>query len=53
MLDVLGCPHCKGALDEMGAQVACPRCGLSWPVEDGIPRLTPERAVAVTPLTGA
>ncbi|WP_370644114.1 Trm112 family protein [Myxococcus sp. RHSTA-1-4] len=47
--DVLGCPRCKGPLtvheEETRTEVRCARCHCAWPVEDGIPRLIPEREV--------
>ncbi|WP_141593984.1 MULTISPECIES: Trm112 family protein [unclassified Myxococcus] len=51
---VLGCPHCKAPLQAQEAQtrVTCAPCRLSWPVEEGIPRLAPEHAVAEPPVSG-
>ncbi|MFP2908174.1 Trm112 family protein [Pyxidicoccus sp. 3LFB2] len=44
---VLGCPQCHGPLtvheDDARTEVRCQRCQCAWPVEDGIPRLVPER----------
>ncbi|MCP3144743.1 Trm112 family protein [Pyxidicoccus xibeiensis] len=51
--DVLGCPHCKGPLEvaesAMRSEVHCPRCHLTWPVEEGVPRMVPERTVSPLP----
>ncbi|WP_140855850.1 Trm112 family protein [Myxococcus xanthus] len=51
---ILGCPHCKAPLRAQEAQsrVSCEPCRLSWPVEEGIPKLTPEQAVAEPPVSG-
>ncbi|MCS6845660.1 MAG: class I SAM-dependent methyltransferase [Caldilineales bacterium] len=39
-LDVLGCPECRGPLRlEATDRLACPTCGLDYPVVDQIPRL--------------
>lgn len=37
--DVLVCPDCKGqlAIDEDRDELTCTRCGLGYPVRDGIP----------------
>ncbi|WP_426753138.1 Trm112 family protein [Myxococcus sp. Y35] len=52
LLDVLGCPHCKGALrgsESPSLRLHCTQCRLSWPVEDGVPRLTPDQEMAKRP----
>ncbi|MFP2930230.1 Trm112 family protein [Pyxidicoccus sp. 3LG] len=53
---VLGCPHCKGPLTEheegTRSEVRCPRCQRAWPVEDGVPRMVPERESGPTPPPG-
>ncbi|QSQ24978.1 hypothetical protein JY651_08585 [Pyxidicoccus parkwayensis] len=46
---VLGCPMCKGPLTQHEAEVHCPRCHCTWPVEDGIPRMVPERMSKTAP----
>jgi len=46
--EILACPKCRGALrDEStvsGSALICDACGLSYPVEEGIPVLLIERA---------
>ncbi|WP_338865325.1 Trm112 family protein [Myxococcus stipitatus] len=46
LLAVLGCPRCKGPLEEHVAPereaLRCERCRYDWPVEDGVPQLLPE-----------
>jgi ubiquinone/menaquinone biosynthesis C-methylase UbiE/uncharacterized protein YbaR (Trm112 family) len=39
LLEVLRCPVCAGALSETGDALGCGRCGRTYAVEDGIPRL--------------
>ncbi|MFP2898647.1 Trm112 family protein [Corallococcus sp. 4LFB] len=49
---ILGCPHCKGPLEEHEGpppEVRCPRCLRAWPVEDGVPRMVPEQERPLTP----
>lgn len=47
---LLACPRCRGALADAGSaqapQLRCGVCVLSYPVEQGIPVLLLERAVA-------
>lgn len=49
--ELLACPKCRGVLrDEnsvTGAALVCDACGLSYPVEEGIPVLLIERASAL------
>lgn len=49
--DILACPQCRGPLrDETvaaGTRLVCDACGLSYPVEEGIPVLLIERATAL------
>lgn len=40
-LDVLACPSCRGALAEEGGGLRCGGCGVSYPVDDGVPDLVP------------
>jgi uncharacterized protein YbaR (Trm112 family) len=46
LLEVLVCPQCHGALqvDEANAKLRCEKCGLAFPVEDGIPIMLLEEA---------
>src|SRR5438270_9746765 len=43
LLELLRCPVCRGRLREAERVLACDRCGGSYPVEDGIPRLLDDR----------
>lgn len=50
---LLACPRCRGALDEAGTSAApllrCAVCCVAYPVEQGIPVLLAERALASPP----
>lgn len=50
LLDILACPKCKAnpleltvVKEEKGeiveGMLACPKCGLQYPIEDGIPNM--------------
>lgn len=43
---ILICPHCHGELneDEPAARLRCTKCGLAYPVRDGIPVMLIEEA---------
>ena len=45
-LEILACPACNGPLVEKKDHdvLACERCRLEYPVEDGIPVLIVEKA---------
>jgi len=45
--DYIACPVCKGKLDLVGKGHVCRRCGVSYPVKDGIPILLAEEAQKV------
>jgi len=45
--DYIACPVCKGKLDLMSKGYVCRRCGVSYPVKDGIPILLAEEAQKV------
>lgn len=47
LLTILACPTCKGALNRLGADegLACPACGVVYPVRDDIPIMLVEEAV--------
>jgi uncharacterized protein len=48
LLSILACPTCKGELTRIGADegLACPACGVVYPVRDDIPIMLVEEAVA-------
>lgn len=47
LLAILACPTCKGELTRMGDDegLACPACGVVFPVRDDIPIMLVEEAV--------
>lgn len=50
LLDILCCPAeeagvaCHGSLEETPSGLRCRTCGLTYPIEDGIPVMLPDRA---------
>ena len=44
----LACPVCFAALRFSDAEVVCTGCARTYPVEDGIPVLIPQRAMVKT-----
>ncbi|WFS62404.1 Trm112 family protein [Pseudodesulfovibrio thermohalotolerans] len=55
LLDILACPKCKGALTLMpaGDGLACPACGVVYPVKDDIPIMLVDHAVPEKDWTGS
>ncbi len=37
LLSILACPACKAAVKEESEKIVCRKCGLKYPVRDGIP----------------
>ena len=37
LLDILACPACKGDVRLEGVKIVCAKCGLRYPVKDGVP----------------
>ncbi|MDD5449698.1 MAG: Trm112 family protein [Candidatus Omnitrophica bacterium] len=39
LLDILACPSCKSAVRLENEKIVCanPKCGLKYPIKDGIP----------------
>ena len=44
LLELLACPRCRGALEEVGETLLCAACRLSYPVREGIPVLLIDQA---------
>ncbi|MFQ5464789.1 MAG: Trm112 family protein [Thermodesulfobacteriota bacterium] len=47
LLNILACPRCKGGI-ELSADrdgLVCEKCGLRYPIKDGIPVLLVDEAV--------
>ncbi len=55
LLEILCCPAehggatCRGDLEERADGLRCRKCGLLYPVEDGIPVMLQEQARQVQP----
>lgn len=47
LLDILVCPLCRRGFDppDSASFLICNRCGLAYPVRDGIPVMRPSEAV--------
>jgi hypothetical protein len=45
-LEILVCPECKASVTQEGAWLVCgnPKCGLRYPIRDGIPVMLVEEA---------
>src|ERR1044072_20879 len=41
LITFLRCPNCNGSLEANGAEVVCGACHLSYPVDNGVPRMLP------------
>ncbi len=37
LLDILACPACKGDVKLDAEKIVCTKCGLRYPIKDGIP----------------
>lgn len=50
LLEILVCPECKGPVkkDEGKKGLLCEKCGLLYPVQDGIPVMLVEKAQKLT-----
>ena len=44
LLKILACPSCQGDLDEQQEKLVCEKCGLRYPIKDGIPILLIDEA---------
>ena len=44
LMDILVCPACRGELREDDSELLCTRCGLRYPIRDGIPIMLVEEA---------
>src|SRR5947207_2786182 len=47
LLELLRCPLCGGRLRGLDARLECERCGVSYAVEDGIPRMLDDRNIGL------
>lgn len=37
LLDILACPKCRADVKLEGDKIVCAKCGLRYPIKDGIP----------------
>lgn len=44
LLEILACPACKGDVKLEGEKIVCVKCGLKFPIKDGIPVMLVEEA---------
>ena len=44
LLEILACPKCKGDIILQGDRLVCTKCGLRYPIRDGIPIMLVEEA---------
>jgi uncharacterized protein YbaR (Trm112 family) len=44
LLSILACPDCKGDVELKEEKIICKKCGLKYPVRDGIPIMLIEEA---------
>ncbi len=46
LIEILACPDCKGEVEYREAEsvIVCKKCGLRYPVRDGIPVMLVEEA---------
>lgn len=49
LLEILCCPACHGDLLEQSDGLHCLGCGLTYPIEDGIPVMLVDQAKKVGP----
>jgi len=53
LLDILACPACKADVRLEGEKIACVKCGLKYPIKDGIPIMLIDEAEKSGPEKGA
>jgi len=44
LLEILACPACKGNVKFEDNKIVCEKCGLKFPIKDGIPVMLIEEA---------
>ena len=44
LLEILACPSCKSGVKLEGEKIICLKCGLKFPIRDGIPIMLVEEA---------
>jgi uncharacterized protein YbaR (Trm112 family) len=44
LLEILACPACKGDIQLQDEKIVCTKCGLKYPIKDGIPIMLVDEA---------
>lgn len=44
LLDILACPSCKADVKYENEKIVCTKCGLKYPIREGIPVMLIEEA---------
>ena len=44
LLEILACPACKSEVKLEGDKIVCLKCGLRYPIKDGIPIMLVDEA---------
>jgi len=44
LLEILACPQCKADVKLESEKIVCVKCGLKYPIKDGIPIMLIEEA---------
>ena len=44
LLEILACPSCKGDVELKNNKIICLKCGLKYPIKDGVPILLVDEA---------
>ncbi|HOW35995.1 MAG TPA: Trm112 family protein [Candidatus Omnitrophota bacterium] len=44
LLAILACPACKGDVQMKDEKIVCTKCGLKYPIKDGIPIMLVDEA---------
>ena len=44
LLEILACPSCKSSVKPENGKIVCVKCGLKYPVKNGIPCMLAEEA---------
>jgi len=44
LLNILACPACKADVELKDEKIVCTRCGLRYPIKDGVPVMLVDEA---------
>ena len=44
LLAILACPACRGDVELKNEKIVCTKCGLKYPIKDGIPIMLVDEA---------